>query len=80
MHPGCGCTTAPVLSFESDGDHVLNQDLLDQIHRSVADRLGEDVANRSAKNYKNIMVVHEHGELGPVLGFRGQSFTGPGQI
>ena len=77
MHPGCGCTTVPVLSFESEGDHILNQDLLDQLHQSIADEFGEDVSNRSARGYRDIMVTHNHGELGPVLSWRGQHFAGP---
>lgn len=77
MHPGCGCTTVPVLSFESEGDHVLDPNLLDQLHRSISDEFGEDVSNRSGKGYRDIMVTHQHGELGPVLSWRGQHFAGP---
>jgi hypothetical protein len=80
MHPHCDCKVAPVLSFESDGDHILDQDLLDQIHRSIADKFGEDFANKSAADYNKILVQHNHGELGPQLTWRGQHFTGPSEL
>jgi hypothetical protein len=80
MHPHCDCRVSPVLSFESDGDHILDQDLLDQIHKSIADKFGTDFANKSASDYNKILVHHTHGEMGPQLTWRGQHFTGPSEI
>lgn len=76
IHPHCDCKVAPVFSWESDGaQQVLDEELLDQLHASISEKLGEDVANRSAKDYNKIMVVHQHGENGPYLGWRGQHFA-----
>jgi len=76
IHPHCDCKVSPVLDWESDGaQQVLDEQLLDQIHRSISDRLGEDVANRSGKGYNKIMVEHQHGEIGPYLSWRGQHFA-----
>jgi hypothetical protein len=30
--------------------------------------------------YRDLIVTHHHGELGPVLAVRGQHFDGPGSI
>lgn len=46
-------------------------------------RLGNKVGKWSSKgyaDYSDVLVVHEHGEIGPVLGFRGDHFTGPSDI
>lgn len=76
IHPSCDCKVVPILDFESD-DQVLDEDLLDQLHKSVAEKFGTDVANRSARDYSKIMVEHQHGEIGPYLSWRGQHFAGP---
>lgn len=76
IHPACDCKVSPVLSWEDDGARqVLDEDLLNQIHSSISERLGPDVANRSAKDYRKIMVENIHGEWGPALTWRGQHFT-----
>lgn len=80
IHPHCNCKVAPVLSFESDGDQILNEDLLNQIHDSVAKKFG--ISSRDARkiDYRKIMVEHLHGEIGPYLSWRGQKFTGLSDI
>lgn len=80
IHPHCDCKVRPVLSFESDGDQILDQDLLDQIHKDIQDKFG--ISDRSARaiDYRKVMVEHQHGEIGPYLSYRGQHFTGPGEV
>lgn len=80
MHPRCDCTVAPVLSFESDGDQVLDGQLLDQIHRDVQEKFGDSDRSGRAIDYRKILSVREHGELGPQLTWRGDAFTGPAQL
>lgn len=80
IHPHCDCKTRPVLSFESDGDQILDQELLDQIHKDIQDKFG--ISDRSARaiDYRKVMVEHKHGEIGPYLSYRGNRFTGPSGI
>lgn len=42
--------------------------------RGVLDGKGRPV------HYKDVLITHEHGELGPVLGVRGAQFTGPADL
>lgn len=80
IHPHCDCKVRPVLSFESDGDQILDQELLDQIHKDIQQKFG--ISDRSARviDYRKVMVEHQHGEIGPYLSYRGQHFTGPSVV
>lgn len=80
IHPHCNCKTVPVLSFESDGDQILDEDRLEQIHRSVREKFGIDDRSARAIDYRKIMVEHQHGEIGPYLSWRGQHFAGPSVV
>lgn len=75
IHPHCNCKTVPVLSFESDGDQILDEDRLEQIHKSVREKFGIDDRSARAIDYRRIMVTHQHGEIGPYLSWRGQHFA-----
>lgn len=83
IHPGCGCTVMPIWG-EYDPGQVLNDRYLGDVHDIVERDLGEKYAKADARSgaaaYRDIIITHEHGELGPVLGVRGQHFTGPAEI
>ena len=83
IHPGCGCTVMPIWG-EDDPGLVLNERYLDDVHEIVRRDLGEkyvDAGGRlGAANYRNIIITHEHGELGPVLGVRDHDYTGPNDL
>lgn len=90
IHPGCDCSVAPIVG-ESDPGRVINAPLLAAVHDAVFDRFGADsTAARQVRGavsdtgkpvlYRDILVTHAHGEIGPVLAVRGQSFTGPGDL
>jgi hypothetical protein len=46
----------------------------------VEDALGQSDRGARAIDYRQILVTNDHGEIGPVLGFKGQRFTGPDDI
>lgn len=75
IHPHCDCKVAPVLSFESDGDQILDQDLLDQIHQDIQSKFGTSDRSGRTIDYRKIMVEYNHGEIGPYLSYRGDHFT-----
>ncbi|WP_160050771.1 hypothetical protein [Nocardiopsis sp. FR4] len=75
VHPGCDCGVRP-LTQKSGPD----EDLLDAVHEAIARDLGPRFQHFAGENYRNFMVVQEHGELGPVLAVRGETFTGPTDI
>lgn len=89
-HPGCGCSVVPIVG-DRDPGHVLDAAQLEQAHQAINDRFGAfnsgardipGVANPDGTptQYRDVLVVHHHGELGPVLGVRGQHFTGPSDL
>jgi hypothetical protein len=66
----------------ADGQLTPVADLAD-VHERIADTFGKDsTAARAVAvgskdepiNYRDIIVIHDHSELGPVLGVRGQEF------
>jgi hypothetical protein len=80
IHPGCDCGTAPIVAGHDPGQ-VINRPLLENVHAAVADRFGAfDATGRKAIDYRDLLVTHEHGEIGPVLARKGQQFTGPGDL
>ena len=80
IHPGCDCGVAPLVGTEDPGQ-VLDQDLLDRAHAQVKERFGAfDPTARDKLDYRDLIVTHEHGELGPVLARKGDHFTGPADL
>ncbi len=67
IHPGCDCDVRPARKLKNRSV-VLNADRLDAIKKLIRkDKI-------AAGDYSKVLVVHDHGELGPVLGLDGESF------
>ncbi|MFB7823888.1 hypothetical protein [Streptomyces hydrogenans] len=79
IHPGCDCLVKTVRA-DYDPGQVIDPDRLDRIHELVEEALGESDRGGRAVDYRKIIIAREHGEIGPVLGYRGQRFTGPDDI
>lgn len=92
IHPGCDCKTRGVHSEKAPGD-VLDPDLLAKTHQAITDKFGgtdygardlgldkEDASGRPLSDFTEVVVTNIHGELGPILGWRGDHFTGPGDL
>ena len=78
IHPGCDCAIAPLVGG-AQPDEIPAAEL----HAVVSRDLGAQYVKASGAgpvDYREIMVTHEHGEIGPVLGVRGQNFLGPADI
>lgn len=88
LHPACDCETMPLLSATDPGQ-VIDQRLLDSTHAAIDKQLG--FTDRGARDlgvgkvsskgkpisdYTDLIVVNQHSELGPILGWRGAKFTG----
>lgn len=79
IHPGCGCTVGFVYSTDDRSDQaVLDPSLAQEVHNIVRRDLGDSYVDAGARlgdaHYRDIVIVNDHGELGPVLGVRGQHF------
>jgi hypothetical protein len=88
--PQTGPVSVQAVVRGADGTLTPVADLPD-LHRRVHDTFGADstaagwlkgVTGESGKpiHYRDVVIDHEHGELGRVIGVRGQHFTGPGDI
>lgn len=74
MHPGCDCVPVPVIGSEfMPSMDQSEKDVLDAAHAEIKARLGVDT--NQASKLRELTVVHDHGELGPVLAVRDQHFT-----
>lgn len=74
IHPGCDCDIAPLAAGEAV-NHVIDVEALNATHQRVKAFTGvEDRGGRSV-DYRKLLITHEHGEIGPVLGWVGQKFT-----
>lgn len=79
IHPGCDCLVKLVAANEDPGQ-IIDEDKLEKIHDAVEAALGTFDRGGRAVDYRKIIIAREHGEIGPVLGYRGQRFTGPDDI
>lgn len=84
IHPGCNCDVMEIRG-DRDPGQVIDPDRLADIHQRIAEEFGELSEGArgipgSVREYRDVLVTHEHGEIGPVLGVRGQTFTGPADI
>ncbi|MFD0276167.1 hypothetical protein ACFVHB_20000 [Kitasatospora sp. NPDC127111] len=79
IHPGCDCGVRTVRA-DYDPGQVVDAERLEAIHDAVEAALGKSDRGGRAVDYRKIIIANNHGEIGPVLGFRGQRFTGPEDI
>jgi len=84
IHPGCDCGQKGVKSAGDPGQ-VIDADLLEQTHAAVAAKFGYSDSGARVlpdapglnplSDYADLIVTHQHGELGPTLAWRGDHFT-----
>jgi hypothetical protein len=63
------------MKFFEHGDVIEVGDLLEQAHRAVEDAFGRRATDAQQIDYRKIIMVREHGELGPVLTVADHKFT-----
>lgn len=76
IHPQCDCYVEAIPG-DRDPGQIIDARLLEQVHDAV--EAAGFRADRGARNpdYRRLIVVREHGEMGPLLTLRRQGFTGP---
>lgn len=86
IHPGCDCGVIPIYA-KADPGQVINPERLQGLDDKMSDRFGAFSEGARAVPgvtlegssdpllYRNVLVTHDHREIGPVLGVRGQDFT-----
>ncbi|MEU0940498.1 hypothetical protein [Embleya sp. NPDC005971] len=79
IHPQCHCIVEPIPGTRDPGQ-IIDPVLLERVHRAVEEAgLQADRGGRTP-DYRQLIVTNEHGEIGPVLSRRGQTFTGPDDL
>lgn len=88
LHPRCGCTVEPIIG-DSDPGRVVNKELLAELkgrgpkywtQRGYVDNAGKPIDPTSLTASKADVAVREHGELGPTLVSKHDTFTGPADV
>lgn len=79
IHPGCDCAVAPVVGDQDPGQ-VINRRRLEDVHDAIEDMFGKSDRGRDPVDFRDLLVEHVHGEIGPVLARKGDRFTGPGDL
>lgn len=90
IHPGCDCGERGVRAGRDPGQ-VIDQRLLDLTYEQVDAKLASadqspDLASKKTSTGKpisdltDLLVTHQHGELGATLAWRQDSFTGPSDL
>lgn len=90
IHPGCDCGERGVKAGRDPGQ-VIDAGLLEAAHAQIESKVG--VTERRARDlghgkfdatgfsdFTDLIITHEHGELGPTLTWRQDNFTGPDDL
>jgi hypothetical protein len=75
IHPGCDCGVAP--DYGGDSGQVIDEGILAAAHEAIRSTFGISDAAARNPDYRKLILVREHGELGPQLTVRSHRFTGP---
>lgn len=89
IHPGCDCGIKTFIGHPDK--QVIDPALLEQTHAVIqskldgTDRGGRDLelgkfSQTGISDFTDLIVTRQHGEIGPVLAYRDEHFTGPGSI
>ncbi|PYY63621.1 hypothetical protein DEJ30_11960 [Curtobacterium sp. MCPF17_003] len=92
IHPGCDCGVQPVREADGPGT-ILDPDLLERTHTLIDQKLGgtdrgardlsiekTSSAGKPLSDFTDLVVVNDHGELGPTLAWRSDKFTSAADI
>ena len=70
IHPGCDCNSGPLPPNYDPGQQVIDEETLEQIHQIVQERTGSSDRGARTPDYSKLIVTTQHGEYGPVLGWK----------
>lgn len=96
IHPACNCAVAPIVGDADPGQRINAhrvEDLAaldagdvhdlgdtDALHAAISKRFGFGSVDFRGTGYHDLVVEHEHGELGTVMARKGDKFTGPADL
>lgn len=77
IHDNCHCVVEPIYG-DRDPGQVIAPRQLRAVHARIEEATGS--SDLSGGNYREAVIVHHHGEIGPVLSYRKHAFTGPSDL
>ena len=77
IHNNCNCDVGPIIDT---GEQVIYPERLQAAHDAVQEATGSYDSAARSPDYRQIMVQHTQGELGPVIAFKGVPFVGPNNL
>lgn len=80
IHPGCDCGVEEIPAGMNLDDLLDTEALLESTHAKVEAFTAVVDRGGRAVDYRKLLITHEHGEIGPLIAWDGQNFTGPAEI
>lgn len=92
IHPGCDCSVDTLPPGFDPEEQVVNAELLELTHATIEQKLGgsdrgarnlglgKTVSDTPVSDYTDLIVTRTHGEYGPTLSWRDETFTSKAQI
>lgn len=75
IHPGCSCSVEPLIGGFTVEQEIEALDLLEATHAKVEEFTGISDRGGRAVDYRKLIITREHGEIGPLLAWKGDHFT-----
>jgi hypothetical protein len=72
IHPNCDCVVEPL---PDDAPHVIDRDLLESAHQAIAETFGKAAIDARSIDYRKIITVQNHAEMGPLLAVSRHKFS-----
>jgi hypothetical protein len=76
IHPGCNCEPRPMYG-RSDPGQVIDEETLAAAHEAIMSTFGVSDAAARNPDYRKLILVRDHSELGPLLTVKKHRFSGP---
>lgn len=80
IHPGCSCGVEAIPEGMDLDDLLDTNALLEATHAKVKEFTDIEDRGGRAVDYRKLIITREHGEIGPLIAWSGQKFTGPSGI
>lgn len=80
IHPGCQCEAHEIPTGMKLDDLLDTNALLTATHAKVQAFAGVADRGGRAVDYRKLLITRDHGELGNVIAWRGEKFTGPTNV
>lgn len=78
IHPSCDCGVEPFK--QRFNAQIIDPDLLDTVYEQIDAHVGPGASGKPLSDFTDLIITHDHGELGPTLAWRSDKFTSEADI